>query len=453
MIVKFQRPAGRAAWRAILPRAIIFLACLVCCTLSIATFSSAVHVHPDAAAPPKAPTPLSDCEAAGAMCSHLFEDLAWRNAKIKVDALSAFEEAAYEGYIARVAIVGGKVYLRRALPRPLNAERARLAAYLTDIVDTADEYPLGDSEFFVSMADNPFVNKRLTDAERRFPLATPVLTHSKNDDFADFLIPGFDYRCGNENSVDELYAWRFGPEGNDSVPWETRKPVAFGRWTMFCVNNHLAFPYRRDTPCPRSHLDHIEPGHDDLIDVGSTNTYDGSPPSVPKQPMPIRQQMDTYRYLVSTDGWSSTLKLEKYLLGGAAIMKQQSEARGYYYHALRPGVHYHPFYIDPDDAVDQAKWLREHDDAAQAMGAAAKAFGKKYFGRPMRRCYLRSLLNGVSEHMGFQPRCEVMGKADDAPEDAGNRTSTRCILARDFLVEVIEEAKARSCDVRLAHPA
>ena len=122
------------------------------------------------------------------------------------------------------------------------------------------------------------------------------------------------------------------------------------------------------------------------------------------------------------------------MLSGAAILKQESAARGFYYHLLSPGVNYQPFYKHPDDLVDEVKWLRENDDRAKAMGAAAVGIGKKYLHAEARRCYWRALLNGLGERMGFQPEC-----------GSGSR---RCVPAREELEDVAEAAMEADCDVR-----
>ena len=229
--------------------------------------------------------------------SHVHRDLtAWGNSTVTVAALDAFDRDAaqnYPRYTARVAIVGGKVYLRRKLPRPITPEGARLAAFLADIVDVAEQNDIADSEFFLNMADDPFVYR---DTEQQ-PLL-PVFSHCKNENYGDFVIPGFDFRCGGQHSFDNLYKWRFNTttstttmsgdssssietgskeeeENAAAAAWERRQSIAFGRWTMFCESSALAFPDKTDTPCARAYLDVYNAEHPGKksIDVGSINEY------------------------------------------------------------------------------------------------------------------------------------------------------------------------------------
>lgn len=58
------------------------------------------------------------------------------------------------------------------------------------------------------------------------------------------------------------------------------------------------------------------------------------------------------RYLMSTDGWSATSKLDKYLLLGSVVLKQESPKYGWFYKALQPMENYVPFFKEaPDDVL------------------------------------------------------------------------------------------------------
>jgi hypothetical protein len=59
---------------------------------------------------------------------------------------------------------------------------------------------------------------------------------------------------------------------------------------------------------------------------------------------------------VSTDGWTASSKLEKYLLLGSAVLKQDSPLRAYYYDAMTPWLHYAPFYAYSEGGAGLRCW-------------------------------------------------------------------------------------------------
>jgi hypothetical protein len=117
------------------------------------------------------------------------------------------------------------------------------------------------------------------------------------------------------------------------------------------------------------------------------NTADIDLPS-PTPPLPA------CRYLVSTDGWTASSKLEKYLLMGSAVLKQASPMIAYYYAAMIPWVHYVPFYeYHKADILGVISWLKENDDAAREMSKNAQRFARLHLNRPARLCYYHELFN------------------------------------------------------------
>jgi hypothetical protein len=119
------------------------------------------------------------------------------------------------------------------------------------------------------------------------------------------------------------------------------------------------------------------------------------------------------RYIVSTDGWSASSKLEKYMLLGSTILKQASPLIAYYYAALVPWVHYVPFYeLSSDDIMEAIEWLKENDDVARRIARNAKTFALEHLTRPARLCYYQELFTrmgklyrSVSAHM---PGCSTV---------------------------------------------
>jgi hypothetical protein len=86
--------------------------------------------------------------------------------------------------------------------------------------------------------------------------------------------------------------------------------------------------------------------------ASSTATHHHCPPPLPSTttalhhcpPPPLPSTTPPCRYIISTDGWTASSKLEKYLLMGSTVLKQASPLIAYYYAAMSPWVHYVPFF-------------------------------------------------------------------------------------------------------------
>lgn len=67
---------------------------------------------------------------------------------------------------------------------------------------------------------------------------------------------------------------------------------------------------------------------------------------------------------MSTDGWAASSKLERYLLLGSVVLKQNSPHKSWFYDAMQPWVHYVPFMTHNATDILQVRsvvvlgWLR-----------------------------------------------------------------------------------------------
>ena len=89
---------------------------------------------------------------------------------------------------------------------------------------------------------------------------------------------------------------------------------------------------------------------------------------------------DTYKYQIDVDGltnaWSA---LFTRLLTGSPVLKVASPSgfRQWYYDDLLPWENYIPVAADLSDLVDKIAWLREHDEAAQRIGANGRTLAMR----------------------------------------------------------------------------
>ncbi|MEW5310913.1 MAG: hypothetical protein WDW38_002667 [Sanguina aurantia] len=117
-------------------------------------------------------------------------------------------------------------------------------------------------------------------------------------------------------------------------------------------------------------------------------------------------KQNMYRYLVNTDGWTVSSKMERYLLLGSAVLKQGSHRFAYYGDALQPFVHYVPFYEDnATDILQAVAWLRSHDKEARAIAEAGREFALAHLNRDSRLCYWRLLMEGYGKLFMYKPTC------------------------------------------------
>jgi hypothetical protein len=110
---------------------------------------------------------------------------------------------------------------------------------------------------------------------------------------------------------------------------------------------------------------------------------------------------------VSTDGWTASSKLEKYMLMGSTVLKQASPLVAYYYAALTPWVHYVPFYqYHTADILETVAALRANDAQAKAIAQNAYRFARLHLARPARLCYYRELFARMAPLYRYKPSCK-----------------------------------------------
>ena len=87
----------------------------------------------------------------------------------------------------------------------------------------------------------------------------------------------------------------------------------------------------------------------------------------------------------NTSSWPG---LFQKLLTGCPVLKVASQRgfRQWYYQRLKPWINFVPIAADMSDLTDKIAWLRDHDDAARAIGAQGQAlvFSMDYKGELMR---------------------------------------------------------------------
>ncbi len=91
--------------------------------------------------------------------------------------------------------------------------------------------------------------------------------------------------------------------------------------------------------------------------------------------LPITE-FSKFRYQIDIDGNTSSWPgLFQKLLTGCPVLKVASPRgfRQWYYERLKPWINFVPVATDMSDLADKIAWLRDHDDAARAIGAQGQA--------------------------------------------------------------------------------
>ncbi len=110
-----------------------------------------------------------------------------------------------------------------------------------------------------------------------------------------------------------------------------------------------------------------------------------------------------YKYQIVLDGVSCTTPGYLYrLYSSSLVIKQETKEVQWFYHALKPGVHYIPVKEDLSDIEEKYEWLRSHDEQAKEILDNARNFVKKYAKiENIMYSYIPLLLNKHAESIKF----------------------------------------------------
>ncbi len=167
------------------------------------------------------------------------------------------------------------------------------------------------------------------------------------------------------------------------LPWSARQPVALWRgspnghpgpgqdWrslarVRLCTVARDQAPGLIDaaltSPLPKNHA-----GHSALMQSGLMGPHIET------------RDFQKYRYQIDIDGYTNAWSgLFTKLLTGSTVLKVQSGDgwRQWYYDLLQPWTHFVPVAADLGDLVEKVRWLVDHDERAQEIGAAGRALAE-----------------------------------------------------------------------------
>jgi hypothetical protein len=209
----------------------------------------------------------------------------------------------------------------------------------------------------------------------------------------------------------------------NDVPWPQRHPVAFWRGTTTGDPSH-SIDWRllarvRLCEIGREKSDLIDAGLSDITQMPNVEAGEEVRASGLMASFVPSTEFNKFRYQIDIDGntnsWSG---LFQKLLTGSPVLKVASPQgfRQWYYDRLKPWVNYIPVAADMSDLVDKIRWLREHDDAARAIGEQGQALALSMdYEDELKRA--GRTITAALNHFAGRPETELrfgLGEADNA---------------------------------------
>jgi Glycosyl transferase family 90 len=327
-----------------------------------------------------------------------------------LDFTSAFKTAdAWQPPTYHFSVKEGKAYWNI---NPGVTDTAFHEAFLSMIDTAAKTVEMPDVEFLATTWDWQSV-------QRQEP--APIFSTSKDHGRLDVVLP-------------HPYTWSAVKEDFDlewtggckDKPWEDRDPRVTTR--LGCMGPKRGFQpllYHTYLRARATDLTHQYP---DLLNVGlvqvcaldSLTTDDmqrrAGPQALPSALpwLDLEQKACEYQSLLLLDGNTISGRSSRYFNSGSTIFKPDSIFSEWYFHLLRPWVHYVPVREFLEDLPEVAAYMRENQELGKCIAENGKKFAKRYLNNWTASCYMWRLLSAWSSQ---QPegsrRLDGMLETDD----------------------------------------
>lgn len=245
-------------------------------------------------------------------------------------------------------------------------------------------------DFFVSVPDEP-VTRRDDEA------SVPAFSWVKTPEHTDLLIPypytydemypvSFVKARAGVNEEDELSLEAFDAfclKESESVVetvWDDKIPK--GVWRGSTTGAVYTKENWRGLARPKVVKYCME--HEDLCDAAISGFVQADDDAIEEMTVELRAgdsfkmtsvEQGRYKYAILLDGNSAPSSRTVTNLGHAsAILKQDSPYMEFYYHSLKPSVHYLPVSMDVEDVGEVIEWAKAHDEEVKRMVVRAMAF-------------------------------------------------------------------------------
>ena len=191
----------------------------------------------------------------------------------------------------------------------------------------------------------------------------------------------------------DVYTTQFAKRGDSakilSGPHDTRKPMVVWRGTTGGFGGLIK---------GRQVLLQLGIDRPDLVDSGVSDWNEamyGPDQGRMKPRMPMRDQVNTYKYQAWLPGNCASVRLALQLAADAAVFKIENEETEWYYPLLNPYVHYIPITANGThtDLIEQLAWAESHKEHVRRIVTAANDFASTYLSGHGRDCYFMQLLS------------------------------------------------------------
>ena len=292
------------------------------------------------------------------------------------------------------------------------------------IHEACQAHAIGDCSFFVNRRDHPVLTPNgmepyfhiydgldtpLPDRHRHAKFA-PILGFSKNDSFADLLIPNYaDWR----NITKRLYPTNCASMEEDDITldWDAKKSVAVFRGSATGCGN-TPEDNQRIQLAQMAKQDEAVRGNASVLDAGLVGMsardkkVQGKPVDffrhknydLSKKSFMSMNAQSTYKYIIHVDGHVSAYRLGKELSLGSAILKVDSafDYKLWFDQFMAPNEHYVPIHKNLDNLISTIEESNEDDSTCRAVAANALALHGKIMSREFVSKYWADTMNAIS---------------------------------------------------------
>ena len=292
---------------------------------------------------------------------------------------------------------------------------------------TCENKTINDCAFFFNRRDHPVITPNKTEpyfhifnnlttplTTHNYPNYVPILSYSKNDNFADILFPNYaDWR----NITGKIYpsSCTNMNMGAINLDWNSKRPQAVfrgsatGCGTTIEDNQRIRLSWLSNT--------WTNAGRNDLLDAGLVGKnlrdkkFTGKPMDFFRyrdyglqfaKRLPMNEQSN-FKYIVHVDGHVSAYRLGKELSLGSCILKVDSlyNYKLWFSHLMQPRKHYLPVQKDLSDLGSAIIWARSNDIHCKKIAENAGKLYIKIMTRDFILSYTENLINSISHNFSI----------------------------------------------------
>nr|CAG4650212.1 EOG090X07KN [Sida crystallina] len=239
-------------------------------------------------------------------------------------------------------------------------------------------------------------------SSKHFGQPLPILSFSRTDDYYDIIYPAWTFWEGGP--AISLYPKGLGrwdlhrkslTKAADQYPWSEKESRAFFRGSR--------------TSSERDALVLLSREHPELVDAQYTKNQAWKSEADTLGAAPAKEvsleSHCAFKYLFNYRGVAASFRFKHLFLCKSVVFHVGDEWIEFFYHALKPWVHYIP--VESNASQHQLRLLiefaRENDQLVAKMAARGREFVFNHLKMSDIECYWRFLLKEYAQRLTFQP--------------------------------------------------